>query len=62
MTIDKIRHYIAPSIFSHWANIHDLPTLEKARHELRSEINSGLLTGIQYVAEEKLLTMKIGKP
>jgi hypothetical protein len=51
-----------PAIFNHWANIHDLPTLEKARHELRSEINSGLLTGIQYVAEEKLLTMKIGKP
>jgi hypothetical protein len=62
MNIDKIRHYMAPAIFSHWANIHDLPTLEKARQELRSEINSGLLTGIQYVAEDKLLTMKIGKP
>jgi hypothetical protein len=62
MNIDKIRHYMAPAIFNHWANIHDLSKLEKARQELRSEINNGLLTGIQYVAEEKLLTMKIGKP
>jgi hypothetical protein len=62
MTIDKIRHYMNPIIFNHWATVNDLAILETARIDLRHHMELGLLTGIQYVAEEKLLTMKIGKP
>ena len=62
MTIDKIRHYMNPIIFNHWATVNDLAILERARIDLRHHMELGLLTGIEYVAEEKLLTMKIGKP
>ena len=51
-----------PIVFEHWANVHDLERLEKARETIRQEIANGTLKGIQYVAEEKLLTMKIGRP
>lgn len=59
MTIDKIRHYMNPIVFEHWANVHDLERLEKAREAIRQGLENGTLKGIQYVAEEKLLTMKI---
>jgi hypothetical protein len=62
MTIDKIRHYMDTIIFDHWASVNDIAILERARKDLRQHIDAGLLTGIKYVAEEKLLTMKIGKP
>ena len=60
MTIDKIRHYLSPTIFDHWCTINDIDTLTKAEAKLSREIELGILNGVAYRAELKLLRMKLG--
>jgi hypothetical protein len=56
MTIDKIKHYMKPEVFSHWINCGDIQAIQKAKNDLKKEIESGLLKGIEYIAELNLLT------
>jgi len=55
MTIDKIKHYMGADLFNHWCSVHDLSILEKAKTTLSNEIEAGLLVGIKYQAELRLL-------
>ena len=61
MTIDKIRHYLSPTIYAHWCSVNDLDTLTKAEAKLSREIELGILNGVEYRAELKLLRMKLDK-
>ena len=61
MTIDKIRHYLSPTIFGHWCSVTDIDTLTKAEAKLSREIELGILNGVSFRAELKLLRMKLDK-
>lgn len=60
MTIDKIRHYIGEDLYNHWTKCANLPQMNQAASTLRTEIQAGILTGIKYHAELKLLNLLIG--
>lgn len=62
MTIDKIKYYMDPIIFAHWSEVQDITVLKRAEKELSGYIENGMMTGIKYQAELKLLRMKIGQP
>ena len=55
MTIDKIKHYMQPIIFEYWHNCRDIEAIKKAEKDLSSEIEAGILKGIEFVAELKFL-------
>jgi hypothetical protein len=58
MTIDKIKHYMSEDLFNFWAS--GIPTKEsknKAYNDLKKDIEQGILTGIKYNAELKLLEL-----
>ena len=60
MTIDKIKHYMDPTIFAHWSEVQDITVLKRAEKELSDEIENGMMTDAKHHAELKLLKMKIG--
>ena len=63
MTIDKIKSYMDENIFNYWTTLSNgnLPTelkiyhLRTAKSQLEKEIESGILTGIKYIAELNLI-------
>lgn len=59
MTYDKIKHYVGNDIVHHWSWVAGLvdgkERITKARNQLQLEINQGILIGIKYNAELKLL-------
>jgi hypothetical protein len=55
MTTDKIKHYIGNHLFEYWSNIQDSNVLNKAKKQLRKEIDNGMLNGIKYQAELEYL-------
>lgn len=55
MTIDKIKHYMDPVVFNHWTTLRDTARMKAALKILESEVENGLLVGIQYHAEIELL-------
>ena len=57
MTIDKIKAYMPEQIYKHWTNCTDIAAANRAKNILKSEIESGLLIGIQYQAELQLLQL-----
>ena len=57
MTIDKIKAYVPEQIYKHWTNCRDIAVINRAKDILKSEIDSGLLNGIQYQAELQLLQL-----
>ena len=57
MTIDKIKAYMPEQIYEYWTNCRDIEVINRAKKILKSEINSGLLIGIQYQAEIQLLQL-----
>ena len=57
MTIDKIKAYVPEQIYKHWTNCRDIEVINRAKKILKSEIDSGLLIGIQYQAELQLLQL-----
>ena len=57
MTIDKIKAYMPEQIYKHWTNCRDIEVINRAKKILKSEIDSGLLVGIQYHAELQLLQL-----
>ena len=62
MTIDKIRHYMNPVIFNHWASVNDSDVIRKAANILEHELDNELLQGVEYYAELYLLKHKLGIP
>ena len=62
MTIDKIRHYMNPVIFNHWASVNDADVIRKAANILEHELDNELLQGVEYYAELYLLKHKLGIP
>ena len=60
MTIDKIRHYIGEDLYKFWSAQTNLLLLNEARTTLRQELKDGILPGIKYHAELKLLDILIG--
>jgi len=70
MTIDKIKHYLDENVYKHWVeNVANnssfsyefkLMFLNKAKSNLEYELNNGLLKGINYVAELKLINYLLG--
>ncbi len=55
MTLDKIRHYIGTDLYTFWTAQTSRLKISEAADQLRSEIQSGLLSGIRYTAELNLL-------
>lgn len=63
MTIDKIKSYMDENIFNYWTALSNgnLPIelkiyhLRTAKSQLEKEIESGILTGIKYIAELNLI-------
>ena len=55
MTIDKIKHYMQPNIFNYWANCTDIEAMNKAKKDLKNELNANILKGIEFHAELKFL-------
>jgi hypothetical protein len=55
MTIDKIKFYMGDYLFNFWTSQTDVQQIEKARNLLKSEIDAGILKGIEFHAELKLL-------
>lgn len=55
MTIDKIKHYMSPVIFNHWASVRDIEIIARAEQILSREIENKILVGVQYHAELYLL-------
>ena len=55
MTYDKMKHYISPQVFDFWTNCTDEQKGKIAYVQLCKEMESGILTGIQYEAEKQLL-------
>ncbi len=62
MTIDKIKHYMGERMFNHWGAVTDTAKIRSAKETLETEIEAGLLSGIQYVAELYLLRHLLGEP
>lgn len=60
MTIDKIKHYMHPVIFNHWAECQDIEVIKLAASNLEREMKDGILQGIQYHAELNFLQIKLG--
>jgi len=55
MTYDKIKFYMNPIIFNFWVNCKDLNVINRAKNQIKLEIDNKLLVGIEYMAELKLL-------
>ena len=63
MTIDKMRHYMGETIFSHWQNVAltgNRQAIERAYSLLDKEMKDGLLVGVQYEAERRFLKHLLG--
>lgn len=60
MTIDKIKAYMPPSIYEHWASCKDIAVANKAKELLKKELSEGLLSGARYQAELQLLQLLTG--
>lgn len=61
MTIEKIKHYIGQDLYNFWTGQASRLKISEAAKELRAEIESGLLSGIKYTAELKLLEYLLEK-
>lgn len=61
MTIEKIKHYIGQDLYNFWTLQTSRLKISEASNELRKEIESGLLSGIRYGAELKLLEYLLEK-
>lgn len=61
MTTDQIRNYIGEDLYNHWTKCASLLQINQAAKTLRTEIQAGILTGIKYHAELKLLNLLIEK-
>lgn len=57
MSIDKIKHYLGEDLFAHWSSVKDKDQIARAEKQLQSEIDCGLLVGVQYYAELNLLRL-----
>lgn len=55
MTIDKIKHYMNAQLFEFWTRQTDRAQIERARTQLTSEIEAGILKGVEFRAELHLL-------
>ena len=60
MSYEKMKQAIAPAIWEHWQNMHDVSVIRRAERMLRQEIEQGILTGFKYYAEYELLCLKLG--
>ena len=60
MTLEKIQHYMDQLIFNYWnSNLPNQLDINKAFNDLKKEIDSGVLNGVKYHAELKLLKSKL---
>lgn len=59
MTLDKIKFYIGEDLYNYWNSETSRLNISEAQKVLSSEIEKGILTDIKYIAELRLLNMKL---
>lgn len=61
MTLDKIKHYIGSDLYNFWTAQTSRLKISEAAKELKTEMESGLLSGVRYTAELNLLNYLLEK-